>query len=109
MADLTLPTTRSVGPAASSVAASDTYSGDFHAWAFRQAALLREGRRSELDWENLAEEIGDLGTSQRSELVSRLEVLLTHLLKWQFQPERRGRSWSQTIAEQRDRIGRLKR
>jgi hypothetical protein len=86
-----------------------SYESDFHAWALRQVALLREGRLDALDVENLAEEIGDLGSSQRSELVSRLAVLLTHLLKWQFQPERRGHSWSQTISEQRYRIGLLKR
>ncbi len=95
--------------AAPPVTSDEMYESDFHAWALRQVALLREGGLDALDVENLAEEIGDLGSSQRSELVSRLEVLLTHLLEWQFQPERRGRSWSRTIAEQRDRIGPPKR
>ena len=82
----------------------DLYSQDFFAWASEQAALLRSGRVSELDLENMAEEIESLGKGERRELESRLTVLLLHLLKWQFQSELRGRSWDLTITEQRRRI-----
>ena len=82
------------------------YNQDFHAWANIQAELLRAGKLAEADIDNLAEEIETMGRSERSELVNRLDVLLAHLLKWQFQPERRGRSWQSTIKEQRFRIPR---
>jgi len=78
-----------------------TYERDFFGWANEQAALLREGRLAEADIENIAEEIATLGRSEKRELVSRLAVLLAHLLKWQFQPGWRGKSWRFTIEEQR--------
>jgi hypothetical protein len=77
------------------------YESDFYGWAMRQAELLREGRLSEADIENIAEEIESLGRGERRELVNRLKVLLAHLLKWQFQPGHRGNSWRLTIREQR--------
>lgn len=88
---------------------SDLYDRDFYAWTAEQAELLRAGRAAELDWPNLAEEIESVGNSLQDQLISRLGVLLAHLLKWQFQPERRGNSWRLTIAEQRRRIERLLR
>lgn len=80
------------------------YDRDFYGWAIEQAALLRAGRLGEVDAAHVAEEIEDLGKSERRELISRLSVLIAHLLKWQMQPERRGRSWKLTIAEQRDGV-----
>ena len=69
------------------------YDQDFYAWTNEQAALLRAGRLSEADVEHIAEEIENMGKSEKRELVSRLRVLLLHLLKWQYQPTRRGKSW----------------
>jgi len=66
------------------------YDRDFHAWTQEQAALLRAGHFSELDIEHLTEELESIGASDKRELASRLTVLLTHLLKWQHQGERRG-------------------
>jgi hypothetical protein len=84
------------------------YDKDIIAWADEQAALLRAGRLGELDIEHLAEEIEDVGKSERRELASRMSLLLAHLLKWQYQPGRRGSSWARTIREQRRAIaGRL--
>jgi hypothetical protein len=82
------------------------YDSDFYAWLNEQAALLRAGRLSELDIENLAEEIESMGRSEKRELVSRLQVLIMHLLKWQFQPGFRSKSWQLTIEEQRIRVDR---
>ena len=62
------------------------YEQDFYGWTQEQARLLREGRFAELDVANVIEEIETLGRSERRELVSRLRVLLLHLLKWQHQP-----------------------
>ncbi len=80
---------------------SALYDQDFYAWANEQAALLRSGKLSVADIENIAEEIESMGKTEKRELVSRLAVLLLHLLKWQFQPGRRGTSWEATITVQR--------
>jgi hypothetical protein len=80
---------------------STLYEQDFYAWANEQAALLRAGRLSEADIEHVAEEIESMGKTEKRELVNRLTVLLLHLLKWQFQPGRRGASWQATIRVQR--------
>jgi hypothetical protein len=82
------------------------YDTDVIAWANRQAALLRAGRFGELDIEHIADEIEDVGKSEQRELANRMAVLLKHLIKWQFQPERRGNSWLRTIKEQRKGIAR---
>ena len=81
-----------------------TYEEDIMAWAQEQAHLLRAGQFSALDIEHLAEEIEDVGRSEQRELASRMAVLLAHLLKWQYQPERRGASGEVTIGGQRERI-----
>jgi hypothetical protein len=63
------------------------YEQDFYQWTQEQAALLRAGALSQLDMANLIEEVESMGRSQKKELSSRLSVLITHLLKWEFQPE----------------------
>jgi len=80
---------------------SRLYERDFYAWANEQSALLRAGRLSEVDIGHIAEEIESMGKTEKRELVSRLTVLLLHLLKWQFQPGLRGKSWRNTIRVQR--------
>jgi hypothetical protein len=77
------------------------YERDFYAWLNDQAAKLRARSHNEIDWDNLAEEVESVGRSQRREIRSRLERLIHHLLKWQFQPGRRSESWRITIGEQR--------
>jgi len=81
-----------------------SYETDVVAWSKKQASLLRAGKFSELDIANIAEEIEDVGRSEERELSSRMAVLLMHLLKWQYQPERQSRSWSRTVKEQRKRV-----
>lgn len=81
-----------------------TYKTDIIAWANEQAALLRSGNFSAIDIENIAEEIEDVGKSEQRELSSIMAVLLSHLLKWQFQPSHRGVSWEKTIKAQRKEI-----
>lgn len=79
---------------------------DYALWCAEQGSLLREGRLDVLDRDNVAEEIEGLGRSQEDEIESRLAILLTHLLKWRFQPDGRSNSWRATIFEQRSRIAR---
>lgn len=80
------------------------YDADFYAWAEQQAALLRAGNLAAADIELIAEEIESMGRSEKRELLSRLEVLLMHLLKWRHQPSHRGASWEASIANTRDQI-----
>ena len=77
------------------------YDEDFLLWTEKTARLLRAGRLDELDIEHIAEEIEDMGKSQRRELESRLRVLLAHLLKWGWQRDKRSNSWKATVANQR--------
>jgi len=83
------------------------YQTDFYAWTQQQAKLLRNKEIDRIDWCNLAEEIEDMGRSEKRQLESRLEILIMHLLKWQFQPNFRSRSWQLTIKEQRLRLEKL--
>jgi hypothetical protein len=82
----------------------ELYETDLYLWTQDQAALLRAGRRQDVDWHHLAEEIESLGGSQKSEIRNRLAVLLQHLLKWEFQPEHRKYGWRAAIVEQRLQI-----
>jgi hypothetical protein len=83
------------------------YQDDYHAWALQQAALVKAGRFADLDGKNLADELKGLAVSQEQEIESRLTVLLQHLLKWEFQPDGRTKSWRASILEQRYRINRV--
>ncbi len=80
------------------------YDRDFYAWTTEQSGLLRAGKVSEADLEHIAEEIESMGRSEKRELVSRLTVLLLHLLKSQYRPVRRGPSWRLSIAGTRDAL-----
>jgi len=82
----------------------ELYETDFYAWTVEQARFLRNGDWSNLDISNLAEEIESLGKQDRRELRNRLRVLIGHLLKWEFQVNKRSNSWSNTIDEQRFQI-----
>jgi hypothetical protein len=81
-----------------------SYENDIVAWANEQARLIRAGQLDQLDLMNIAEEIEDVGKSEKRELASRMAVLLTHLLKWQYQPSKQSNSWQRTIKEQRRSI-----
>ena len=85
------------------------YDEDFLAWTEQQAALVRAGRLDQLDLDNLAEELDTMGRGEWGELENRLELLLMHMLKWDYQPARRSRSWKDTIREQRNALRRLLR
>jgi hypothetical protein len=88
-------------PLSNPAQSSSLYEQDFYQWTQEMAIALRAGQASALDWENLAEEIESLGKSDRRSLQSRLEVLIMHLLKWQYQPSKQSNSWRFTITEQR--------
>lgn len=84
-----------------------TYEKDFYAWLLKSAQMLRQEKFSELDVEQIAEELEGMARSDKRQLLNRFAALLAHLLKWQYQPEKRSKSWERTIREQRKRISLL--
>ena len=82
------------------------YEDDAHAWAFEQAALLKAGRFVDLDLINLADEIEDVANHEYDKLESNLAIFIQHLLKWDYQENRRSRSWASSIKEHRRRVAR---
>ena len=80
------------------------YDLDFYAWINQNVELLRRGCLSEIDAEHIAQELESMGKRDRRQLRSRLQVLIMHLLKWQFQPDQQSQSWLATIDHQRDQI-----
>ena len=86
---------------------TELYAQDFYTWALKNAELLRQGRLSEVDAVHMAEELESMGKNDKRELLSRLEELLLHLLKWRHQPQQRGSSWAISIAKQRDGLADL--
>ncbi len=83
------------------------YEHDFCAWLDHNVDFLRQGSLSDIDVENIAEELEGMGKRQHRELTNRLKILFAHLLKWQFEPEYRSKSWKRTIVEQRQQVGQL--
>ncbi len=80
------------------------YDTDYLRWIETTVEKLRDRDYSNIDWENLIAEIEDMGRSECRSLQSNLVVIILHLLKWQFQPERRIGSWKGSIVEDRRRI-----
>ncbi|WP_124971567.1 DUF29 domain-containing protein [Aphanothece sacrum] len=82
------------------------YDKDLTIWAKDTAQLLRERRWDAIDWTHLIEEVEDLGKSERSAIASQMERIMVHLLKWQYQPQRRSDSWLDSINDGRSQIRR---
>ena len=87
----------------------NTYENDFYGWTRTTVALLKQKKYQEADMDHIIEELEEMGGSYENQLINRLAILIAHLLKWQFQPDFRDRSWSGTIKEQRNKINRLMR
>ncbi|BBH39130.1 MAG: DUF29 domain-containing protein [Microcystis sp. M048S1] len=81
-----------------------SYEQDFGLWAEQMADLLASGRFSELDIENLVEEVRDLSKRECDRLLASLRLILHHLLKWDYQPQRRSKGWLGTIQRERANI-----
>ena len=80
---------------------------DYHAWLLEQAAHMRARRFDQIDYEVLAEELEDMGRSERRAVESHLKNLLLHLLKWAKQKGRRSGSWRDSIDTARDALADL--
>jgi hypothetical protein len=85
----------------------ELYERDETAWLEAMAGLARDGRAADLDLVHLAEYLADMARRDRREVSSRLAVLMAHLLKWEFQPDHRSRSWRATIVAQRQELAGL--
>ena len=85
------------------------YDEDFYAWAMATSALLRQRRFAEIDIVHVAEELEDMGKRERRALESYIRNVTLHLLKWRYQPEKRGSSWRQSIRNRRLEIQKLLR
>lgn len=100
MADIKKPQTLRMVESSSAV----SIDADFYGWLLDQASALRRLRPSALDWQNLVEELEAMARKDRTSLRSHLQNLLSHLLKWAYQPTHRSTSWQRTIDESRDNI-----
>ena len=80
------------------------YGDDLYGWVQDQVKLLQANETGSIDAFHLTQELTDLGRSEFDKLVSAIRVVIHHLLKWDYQPERRSRSWVITIREHRRRI-----
>ena len=80
------------------------YDRDYHLWLEKTVQILQDRNFKDLDIFNLIEEIKDMGISEKKAIKSNLKILLWHLLKYKYQPEKRSRSWLSTIFEHRDRL-----
>jgi DNA-binding protein len=74
---------------------------DVYGWAVHTAQLLRDKKMNEVDFDGIVEELEEMGISNKHAMISRLTLVISHLLKWQFQPNMRGHSWIYTIRAQR--------
>jgi hypothetical protein len=77
---------------------------DLYGWAINTASLLKQQKYHEVDMNSIIEELEEMSRSEKRELINRLAQLIFHLLKWQFQPDFRGRSWEGSIDNQREEI-----
>jgi hypothetical protein len=80
------------------------YDRDFYFWITKNVELLRSGQLAEVDLEHIAEELESMGKRELRQLRSRVQVLVMHLLKWKYQPDKQSKSWLTTIDHQRDEI-----
>ena len=83
---------------------AELYEQDYYLWLQETSRLLKAREFANLDLENLIEEIESLGRSERNKLISSLRLIYQHLLKWQYQPSKRSKSWSDTISRERDNV-----
>ena len=86
---------------------ADLYEADETAWLDEMARLAANRDAERLDLEHLSEYLTDMAKRERREVLSRLTILLAHLLKWDAQPDRRGKSWQATIRSQRRELNQL--
>lgn len=83
------------------------YLRDETAWLEDTADLITSDRLDEIDYQNLAEYLTDMARRDRREVDSRLALLMAHLLKWDYQPDKRTGNWRATIVVERQELAKL--
>jgi len=86
---------------------STLYEQDETAWLEQTASLIAQRRFDEIDHEHLKEYLSEMARRDKREVFSRLITLITHLLKWDHQPDQRSNSWRGTILSQRRELRQL--
>lgn len=86
------------------VSLSQLYEEDDAQWVEKMAQYVQDGMFEKLDIENLVKELRDLSKRERDRLLSSIQLILHHLLKWDFQVNQRSRSWQITIERERNNI-----
>ena len=85
----------------------ENYGGDYYTWLNTTAQAIEQGRLSAMDQAQVAEELRDMGKSERRSIESFLERILVHLLKIEHQPGKHTRSWDLSIQDSRVRLRKL--
>jgi hypothetical protein len=85
------------------------YETDILEWVEQQVYLIRQEKYHEVDWVNVIEEIQDLSKRERDRFLSSIRLIIQHLLKWEYQPEKRSKSWEITITRERNHLKRYLR
>jgi hypothetical protein len=80
------------------------YQSDETAWLDAMSELIKDGHFEELDFANLAEYLADMANRDRRRVESRLAIIMEHLLKWEYQADKRSRSWQRTVVIQGDEL-----
>ncbi len=80
------------------------YETDINEWVEQQINLIKHKKYEQVDWENLIEEIEDLSKRERDKFLSAIRLIIHHLLKWEYQPEKRSNSWLTTIGRERNNL-----
>ena len=85
------------------------YDEDYYSWLQTTIDLLRQRRLAEVDLAHIIEELEDMGKRERRALESHLRNVTLHLLKWRYQPDKRGTSWRSSIRNGRIEVHKLLR
>ncbi len=80
------------------------YEKDLASWVAEQASHLRNKEFDKIDLENFIDEFEGIVKRDKRSMKSYFEILLTHMLKWQYQPSKRSSSWYASIRNSRDEI-----
>jgi hypothetical protein len=86
---------------------SIVYEQDFQLWLEQTIDLLKAKDFDGIDLEHLVDELESMSRRDKREILSRLDVILMHLLKWRYQPGNRCPSWESSIQNNRKEVGRI--
>ena len=86
------------------------HESDFNLWVEQTKEAIQNRDFEKIDWDNLLDEIDDMGKSEKRSLDSYMQRLIEHIFKlkyWDAERERCGNSWMQEVTNFRNRIKRI--